>query len=30
MTAKMNSIGLTDEQIDFVTGKPKTTLRRWV
>jgi len=30
MTAKMKSIGLTDEAIEFITGKPKTTLRRWV
>ena len=30
MIAKMKSIGLTDEAIEFITGKPKTTLRRWV
>jgi hypothetical protein len=30
MTARMKSIGLTDEAIEFVVGKPKTTLRRWV
>ena len=30
MAAKMKSIGLTDESIEFITGKSKTTLRRWV
>ena len=29
MAVRMKSMGLTDESIEFITGTPKTTLRRW-